>query len=97
MEPKKKHYAYIIAASYIYLAVVLAIKGEIPTNAAAIGRFLGGGLGIAIFPLIATRFLGNAGGWIIFVLFSLGHSVSALNWLPDHSQEHSQQTTHADA
>lgn len=82
-EPKKKHYAMLVIASYVVVATTLAIKGDLPTTAIRIGEFLGGGLGVAILPLLAMRFFGNAIGWTAFVLFCMGYTQSQLNWLND--------------
>lgn len=78
---KKKHYAYLIVGSYALVAVVLALKGDLPTHVLAFAGFLGAGLGLAFLPLIAMRFGGNTLGWFVLAIFGLGYSQGELNWL----------------
>lgn len=90
---KKKHYLILIVASYALVAVVFAIKGKLPGNVLALAGFLGGGLGVALLPLIAMRFGGNIAGWITFAIFGLAYSQGELNWL-DQNQQSSTTNAH---
>mgnify|MGYP000373722137 CR=1 FL=1 len=91
MGPKKKYYAYIFAAYYIYALAIVSIKGDMTANQIVIYGLTGAVIGVAIFLLFAPRFLGKASGWVLFAIFCFGYSISTLNAFPTDSQGLAQQ------
>lgn len=77
----KKKYLHVIISAYVLIAIITYIKSGIPTNSIQIGSLIGGGIGIALIPLLIMRFVGAKGAWVAFVIFSLGYTQDQLNWL----------------
>ena len=78
---KKKQYWPLLAAAYVVVATVMALKGSLGATVTDVGAFLGGGIGLALFPFLAMRFLSNRAGWILLALLGVGYSQGELNWL----------------
>ena len=77
----KKQYWQLLTATYLLVAVVMIIKGNIYFNGHTIARFLGAGIGGALLPLLFARFVSNRVGWIALVVLAIGYSQNQLNWL----------------
>jgi len=81
---KKKQYLPIIAASCVLAAIGLMAEGQqVLTDANPIAAFIGMGVGIMLFPLIFTHFLGNTAGLVAFVIFASGYTVDAFDLMKD--------------
>ncbi|KAB2837904.1 MAG: hypothetical protein F9K47_19195 [Burkholderiales bacterium] len=77
----KKQYWQLLATTYLFVAVVTIMKGNIYFDGLTIARFLGAGFGCALLPLLFMRLSSNRAGWITLVVVALGYSQGELNWL----------------
>lgn len=80
---KKKHYLGISAASYALVAVVLAMREELPADAEAIGLFIGSGFGAMLLPIITVRFGGISAGWVVYAVLGFFYVVGSFEYSED--------------